>query len=144
MTQTMTWATQLIGVPFLEHGRTLAGCDCWGLVRLGLALGFGVTVPDYTEAYLTTTDRAEIHALVTQESAGWLTVPLHDARPGDVVLFRMQGQVCHAGLVLEAPDFLHCQKGIGSAVERWDAPLWKRRIDSIIRHRGLVGEASAC
>lgn len=141
MTQTMTWATALIGIPFVEHGRSMAGCDCWGLVRLALAIGFGVTVPDYTEEYATTTDREEIHALVTQESLGWLQVPAAASQPGDVVLFRMQGRVCHAGIVLEAPYFLHCQKDIGSALERWDAPLWRRRLDSVIRHHEMAGRA---
>lgn len=142
MTSTMTWATQLIGIPFQERGRSLAGCDCWGLVKLALALGFGVTVPDYTEEYVTTTDREELHALITRESMDWVPVPTAEARPGDVALFRMQGRVCHAGLVLTAPFFLHCQKGIGTAVEKWDAPLWRRRLDSIVRHQALAGRVA--
>jgi len=98
-----------------------------------------VTGPGYTGDYLTTTDRAGLHALITSEALDWIPVPVRDAQPGDVALFRMQGQVCHAGLVLVAPFFLHCQKGIGSAVEKWDAPLWRRRLDSIVRHRALAG-----
>jgi len=136
---TMTWAKPFIGVPFQERGRSLAGCDCWGLVRLALAAGFGVTVPDYTEDYVTTTDREELHALITREALDWVPVSITEAQPGDVALFRIQGQVCHAGLVLTAPCFLHCQRGIGAVVEKWDAPLWRRRLDAIVRHRTLAG-----
>jgi len=30
------WAGHYIGLHFREHGRTVAGADCWGLVRLVL------------------------------------------------------------------------------------------------------------
>lgn len=134
-----SWLTELISVPFVEKGRTLAGCDCWGMVRLALARGFHVETPDYSEDYPTTTDRAEIAALMNRESIGWAEVPLAQAAAGDVVLFRIQGQVCHAGLVIAPPMFLHCQQGVGTVLERWDRALWIRRVASILRHPALQG-----
>jgi len=133
------WITDLIGIPFVEKGRTAAGCDCWGVVRLALRRGFGIEVPDYTEDYPTTTDRAEIHALINRESLGWDDVRASEAKPGDVVLFRIHGQVCHAGLAIAPPVFLHCQRGIGAALERWDSAIWERRLWSVLRWRGTLG-----
>ena len=132
------WVHELIGIPFVEKGRTPAGCDCWGVVRLALARGFGVSVPDYAEDYPTTTDRDEIAALMRGEALGWTDCPLAEAQPGDVVLFRIQGMVCHAGLAIEPPWFLHAVRGIGSALERWDAAIWSRRLSSVLRHPEMM------
>lgn len=131
------WVNELIGIPFVEHGRSLDGCDCWGIVRLGLERGFGVLVPDYAEDYVTTTDREEIAALMNRESLGWEELRASEAQPGDVVLFRIQGQVCHAGLVLAPPVFLHAVLGIGSALERWDSAIWEKRLWSVLRHPAM-------
>lgn len=132
------WVSDLIGIPFEEHGRTRLGCDCWGLVRLGLERGFGLLVPDYSEGYLTSTDREEIQALMHRETVGgWREVPIGEASAGDVLLFRIQGQVCHAGLAIAPPVFLHAQRGLGSALERWDRLIWTRRLSSVLRHPAL-------
>jgi len=132
------WTKSLIGIPFTEKGRTREGCDCWGVVRLALECGFGITVPDYTEEYPTTTDREEIQALMQREAlGGWEALPVSEAAAGDVVLFRIQGQICHAGLVIDPPVFLHGQRGIGSALERWDAAIWSRRLYAVLRHPAL-------
>lgn len=133
-----SWVSELIGIPFEEHGRSLDGCDCWGVVRLGLERGFGLIVPDYTEDYVTTTDREEIAALMNREALGWEELCASEAQAGDVVLFRIQGQVCHAGLVIAPPVFLHGQKGIGAGLERWDSPIWARRLWSVLRHPGMA------
>lgn len=137
MTDVNTAVADLIGIPFVEHGRSCEGADCWGLVRLALRRGFGLEVPDYTEDYVTTTDREEIARLIAQEAMAWIPVLSTDAKPGDVVLFRIRGSVSHAGLVLDPPWFLHTQIGIESVRERWDSPLWRRRISGCVRHPAL-------
>lgn len=138
----MDWIEPLIGIPFVEKGRSLAGCDCWGLVRLALARGFGLSVPDYTEGYMTTKDREEIAALMNRESIGWTEVAISEAQPGDVALFRIQGHACHAGLVIDPPVFLHCQRGIGAGLERWDSAIWRDRLSALFRYRKPTESAS--
>lgn len=125
----------------------MAGCDCWGLVRLALER-FGVLVPDYAEDYVTTTDREEIQALIDHESLGWAECRASEAQAGDVLLFRIQGQVCHAGIALAPPVFLHCQRGLGSVLERWDHPIWSKRLAGVMRHPALqvstIDQARSC
>ena len=130
----MDWVTRMIGVPFKEKGRDLAGFDCWGAVAYGLRQGFGIVVPSYTEAYTTSQEGAEIAALIGREASGWLAVPLADAQPGDVLILRIQGQPWHCGLVLEPPLFVHTDRTLWTVRDRWDSPVWSRRIIGLYRH----------
>ena len=131
------WVGQYIGLEFAERGRG-PRVDCWGLIRKIFREQFDLDLPSYTEAYRTTTDEAEIGALVRREAQTvWMPVPPDAARLGDVLVLRMRGQPMHAGLCVEAPWFLHCAKGIGSVLERWDAALWMHRVTGIYRHREL-------
>jgi cell wall-associated NlpC family hydrolase len=127
---------KLIGVPFLDKGRTLAGVDCWGAVRLGLQLGFDITVPSYTEEYASAQERVEVEAFIGRHSIEWPEVPLSKACPGDVLLLRIFGQPWHCGLILTAPAFLHVDKTAGVVIERWDSLVWKKRIVAVHRYPG--------
>jgi cell wall-associated NlpC family hydrolase len=125
------WVRALIGIPFVERGRGLAGGDCWNVVLLGLKAGWGIDVPSYTEHYATTVDREDIARLVARESLGWVPVTLAEARSGDVLFLRIQGNECHAGLIVEPPWFLHAIRGACSCLERWDAAIWEKRVADV-------------
>ncbi len=128
----------MVGVPFLEKGRTLMGWDCWGAVAFGLQHGFGVTVPSYTEDYTTTHDQASVSALILRESIDWPEIPLAQAHPGDVIILRVLGQPWHCGLVVDPPHFVHAVRGAGTVRTRWDGTLWAHRIVGVHRHRQLM------
>lgn len=129
---------RMIGVPFLEKGRSLTGFDCWGVVSYGLLHGFGIEVPSYTDDYTTTHDKLSVSALINRESLDWPEVPLSEARPGDVIILRVLGQPWHCGLVIASPYFLHAQRSIGTVQTRWDGTLWQRRIVGLHRHPQLM------
>ena len=38
-------AQRLVGIPFLKHGRTAEGADCWGIMGLWYQ-AFGIALPD--------------------------------------------------------------------------------------------------
>jgi cell wall-associated NlpC family hydrolase len=135
---TPPWVKELIGIPFVDRGRSRRGGDCWNVVQLGLKAGWGIEVPDYTEHYETTIDREEIARLVARESLGWIPVPLAQAQLGDVLFLRILGNECHAGLIVDPPWFLHAIRGACSCLERWDAAIWERRISAVYRHPQLV------
>lgn len=137
------WVTAMIGVRFVEKGRDLSGWDCWGAVAYGLRQGFGIVVPSYTEAYTTSQEGAEIAALIGRESPGWLAVPLAEALPGDVLILRIHGQPWHCGLVLEPPAFLHADGTLWTVRDRWDSPVWSRRIIGLYRHPEMAARRLA-
>ena len=139
MTGLPAWINQYVGLPFAEHGRDRAGVDCWGLVRLIYQEQFGVTLPSYAEAYRTTADAEEIGALVRKVTAtSWESVPLPEARLGDVLMLRVRNQSMHCALVLTPPSFLHIQRGSDAVVERWDAWNWSKRISGVFRHEAMT------
>lgn len=137
------WVKAMIGIPFAERGRDRRGLDCWGAVSMGLKAGWGLEVPSYIEDYVTTTDREEIAALVTRESLGWIEVPLAEAKSGDVLMLRIRGNECHAGLIIEPPWFLHAIRGACVCLERWDGAMWKCRLGAVYRHPRLQEPALA-
>ena len=124
-------ARRWIGTPYLHQGATLgAGCDCLGLIRgvwRALYGGEPVAVPAYSPDW----SEPQGDEALWRAAALHLT-PVRDARPGDVLLFRMrQGGVAkHLGILSadgDAPAFIHAYAGHGVIESPLPAP-WARRI----------------
>jgi cell wall-associated NlpC family hydrolase len=94
---------------------------------------FGIIIPSYDGvSYETENDRQSIGAFMTeQREQHWCKIDPAEARPGDVILFRMLGVPIHVGEGL----FLHCERGCNSCVERLHSSAWKRRIEGYYRPR---------
>ena len=124
------WYLPLLGQPFDLHA-----FNCWHLVREGLALGFGVDVPEHGG----TDPRSisEVGETIDHEASAWIEVDAADARPGDVVVFNLAGHPMHVGLVVAPGLFLHVSEGIVSRVERCTDHFWSRRIVATYRHPRL-------
>lgn len=132
------WVQSYLGIPFLEKGRTRAGLDCYGLVRLVYQEQRGLELPSYAEGYATTTDADEITALYRGEVASqWQERPLADAQCFDVAVLRILGEPIHFALVLDPPYFLHVFRETDVSVERLDALIWQRRVERIVQWTGV-------
>lgn len=126
------WCAKYVGTPFLEHGRTRSGCDCWGLVRLALYEHFAIGVRDFSDCYCGIEDAETIQALCRMEAEAWQRV--EDPRPGDVVLMRIAGIARHVGLVVAPGLMLHTEAGMSAVCEPYTGPVWKNRIEGFYRH----------
>mgnify|MGYP002778561451 CR=1 FL=1 len=123
------WLAPYIGLPFLPHGRTREGLDCWGLVRLVLAEHFGKQLPSYADGYGSITDRQTLGALIPGHLAsGWQEVPAGQECSGDLILLRVLGVPMHVGLVIGSRRFLHIEQTINSCIESYDTSPWARRV----------------
>ena len=97
----------LLGIPFVLHGRSKKGYDCYSLVieferRLGhnmydLAKGYG----DNNEKDLNDNVYNIIKSCKLRKT--------NELKYGNVVLFYdNKGRVCHIGALLNNKDFIHC------------------------------------
>lgn len=132
------WAARYVGLPYVDKGRTRSGCDCWGGVRLVLAEVFGVTLPDYTDAYTTADDSRSVAAAVTVGlEHDWQ--PVTQPQSGDLLILKIGGRPWHCALMVTRDRFLHwlppSSAGVQSfsCIERLDSPRWARRIEGFYR-----------
>ncbi|WP_082496306.1 NlpC/P60 family protein [Brevundimonas sp. Leaf363] len=130
----MRVARAWLGTPYRHQASVKGeGCDCLGLVRGVWRETVGAepeVLPPYTENW------AEVGGRETLlEAAGrWLRpVARRDARPGDVLLFRMtpEAAVKHCAILSErvpgGARMIHAYWG-RTVVESWMGDWWMRRL----------------
>jgi cell wall-associated NlpC family hydrolase len=126
------WAGKYIGIPFVDHGRTREGLDCWGLAKLVLEAEFGICdLPDYTARYAHTRDR-NLPQVFEEEMARWRAVK--DPLAGDVAVLRYGGRPMHVGLVVAQNWILTISRGTASCLDRLDSPRWTGKLEGFFRH----------
>jgi cell wall-associated NlpC family hydrolase len=123
-----------VGIPFVDHGRSESGCDCWGLVRLIYKNEFGIDLDDLGPLYESTTDNNGMTSLYVAQLPSWTKVEAPQA--GDVALLRLRGLPVHVGIVISENQMVHVESGTDCVVERFDTSLWKNRIEGFFRHAG--------
>lgn len=138
----MSWANAYIGIPFVDQGRDLLGCDCWGLVRLIYASECGIVLPSYAGAYLCAHESQEVAELIDAGRAAgqWQTV--RDTKPFDVVVIRQGRLACHVAIAIDCQHFLNMDAADQSKIISFSDPKFARRIVGIYRHidAALKGE----
>lgn len=125
-----------VGLPWADKGRTLDGCDCWGLVRLVYA-GHGVDLPSYSDLYATPADREAVSGLIAGHQLGWTEIPSRQERPLDLVLMTEAGIARHIGIVARPGLVLHMVPGRESVIEPYTTGKLSRRLAGFFRHKSL-------
>lgn len=123
-------ARSWIGTPYRHQGSTkYVGCDCLGLIR-GIWRSVYGDEPEKPGAYAPDwADAGEADRMLDAASRWFDEVPVAEAMPGDLLLFRWRpGMACkHAGILDEGGRFVHAYQGhavLASAL----VPQWRRRI----------------
>ena len=131
----LTLARQWLGTPY-RHQASLrgVGCDCLGLIRGVWRALHGAepeTPPPYRPDWAELGDRE-----ILLEALGRWLVPLRlaDARPGDVLVFRMEpGAIAKHCAILSAEDrMIHAYWG-RACVESWLGRWWRERLVAAFR-----------
>lgn len=121
----------LIGVPYLDHGRTTAGLDCWGLVLLVYAR-LGLTVPDVFagQDQRTVRERQEDQPAldwIASLFGAWRRVP--QPEPGcAVAIGNVEGAAVHVGVIVEPFRMLHALRKTGVVLSRVDHAPWAEKV----------------
>ena len=127
-------ARKYLGVPFEHTGRSHFGVDCIGLL---VCVAHDLELTDYDNrnySRVVNTDflRTEIEKFCD-------LVPNSDVRVGDVLLFTVNGNPQHCGLVTQieagATSFIHAEETVGKVVETRLIMTWADRLERVYRWR---------
>lgn len=131
----MSWTNRYVGIPYVEFGRRRTGCDCWGLACLIYREELGINLPEYTGAYSSADEHAEISALIE----GGVQSPLWRAvsdQPSafDIALFRRGRLSTHVGIVVRDGLMIHMRDEDCAKIETYESGPWKHRSSGFYRH----------
>lgn len=125
LVETRAW----IGTPYQHQASAKGvGCDCLGLVR-GVWRALYGQEPEMAPAYTPDwAERAGRETLLHAAQRHLRPISIEDARPGDVLLFRMDAQspVKHAAILDEEERIIHAYWGRAVVRSRF-APWWRAR-----------------
>jgi len=123
-----------VGIPYLSHGRTRSGVDCWGLTRLVYLEQLGIDLPTYAGAYTDAAERSEVKAAIENGRSLWTQTETPE--PGDVVLLKITRDPTHVGIYVGDGFMLHVRRGANTCLERLNAPFWRTRVVGYYRYAG--------
>lgn len=144
------WARAYIGIPFVDHGRTMEGADCGGLARLIWQRECGFTVRDHHDYSGTDMqDLPQIERIIAaeRESGDWLHIPFdRDApqrawpeRAFDAIEIRIVGLPTHIGVVCCPGIAIHTMKARqDSVLLRYRDPEYRHVVLGFHRHKSLA------
>lgn len=130
----MSWANVYVGIPFVDLGRGIDGCDCWGLARLVYRDLLKIELPSCASEYSSSAERSEVTALLEARAhAPWSEV-FEDIAPFDLLLFRRGRADSHIGIAVSDRHMLHMASGDHAKIENPAAPRWRSRFIGSYRH----------
>lgn len=122
-------------VPFVEHGRTYEGWDCWGLVYRAYRDVYGIELPSYAGGYASTEDYRALDAMIRGGLPAWAPAP-EPWRPGDMAVFTLGSRwLFHVGLITGPRSFIHAYEPAGcTATAGLGERAWGKRLSGVYRH----------
>ena len=146
----MSWANQYVGIPYKRLGRSRAGIDCYGLVRLVLAEQLGIHLPSFSadEERVGFRDDEPFHPEGCQLRAGVIhdqiaihgfsTVEAGERQAFDVAVMRAHGDPMHLGIMVRPTLLLHTfgsTASASSAIVDITLDEWACKIIRCVRHK---------
>jgi len=129
-----SWAGEYVGIPFVEHGRTRRGCDCFGLYRLALGEKFGKWLPEWKDGYDDFKDSGNLARLIDDGLSLIQAAPVEKPIVGDIVQVRYFGDGQHIGMYVGDGMVLHSSRlQKYSCIEKLSDPKIRSRIAGYFR-----------
>ena len=127
------WVNKYIGIPFVSNGRTITGCDCYGLIRLVLHNEYNIKLPELSDNYEDANNILETSRLFSEHRPVLAAEKLSKPAEKSVVVITEQGKPCHIGIYAGAGFILHTRAKTGSICQRETHPGLKGRIEGYYR-----------
>lgn len=135
LAQIPPWVAQYVGIPYLTNGRTLEGCDCWGLYALVMAHQRGLALPAYDgPGWRGSGSLRAVGAAAEAYAAQFTEVPQGEEQLTDAILLRSSGLPIHIGMVVAPGLMLHVEEYHNSEIARYTSLQWASRIVSFFRY----------
>ena len=123
------WVKKYIGIPFVSNGRTMEGCDCYGLVRLVLRNEYDINLPELSDNYNDAKNIKETEKLFA-DNLPVLTVGKNfEPKEKALVVITENGRKCHVGIVAGDGFVLHTGAKTGCICQRDTHPGLRNRIE---------------
>jgi len=129
------WVKKYIGIPFLSNGRTIDGCDCYGLARLVLHNEYGVDLPELSNDYSDALNVKETARLFAEHLPVLAAEKLEAPEEGAIAVITGRGAPAHIGIAAGGGYVLHAGIKTGSACQRETHPGLRGRIEGWYRVR---------
>jgi len=123
------WVKKYIGIPFVSNGRTIEGCDCYGLVRLVLHNEYDIELPQLSDDYKDAQNIKETAKLFAENIPVLASVKLSAAQEKAVVIITEHGVAAHIGITAGGGYILHTGIKTGSVCQRETHPGLRGRIE---------------
>jgi hypothetical protein len=139
----MTWVSKYVGIPFVDHGRSWQGVDCWGLVRLVYETECGILLPSYGE--ISAEDLTKVAKEVASESSQEPWHPVTKIQLFDVAVMHRRVAPVHVGIVaaLDPIRLLHVERATLTVFLEVTHPTIKFRHAVYYRHRKMLDANAA-
>ena len=126
----------LIGVPFMNHGRNHEyGLDCYGLVK-EVYKRYGQDIPEYDADY---TDMERISELIENNTQGYPWREISEPKVPCLIAIRFGspvGVVNHTAVYIGGGKFIHTRERVGVCIDRISNPAWRRVIVGFYEYVG--------
>jgi len=115
----LNWYTKYLTIPFMNKGRSFAGCDCFGLVKL-IYKDFNIAVPEFEISCDDT--RSIVKAIKCEVQRCWIRIDRPEKLALVVMATDMQrpGLVNHIGVGVDDHAFIHAFKKIGVSLTAYN------------------------
>lgn len=135
--QPPAWCAPYIGAPYSDDGKAAGSFNCWTLFAHVQRSVFGTDIADYDgPVWSGPQGRHAVAAAAEAFARRFAQVLPGDEREGDAVLMRLMGHPIHIGVVAGKGWMLHTTHGVDACLERYDGPLWTRRVVGFYRPEG--------
>lgn len=129
------WVKKYVGIPFVSNGRTMEGCDCYGLVRLVLQNEYGIALPEFSDNYDDANNVRETVLLFSKHRPVILAEKLPCPQEKALVIITEHGVAAHIGIVAGGGCILHTGYKTGCICQRETHPGIRSRIEGYYRVR---------